>query len=82
VSKHALYATGCSALSTDFTNAGSLTVVGGFLYAELANNVLGATYNFCLKVEASTSFIEVTALEFVVCSPLAITSGAVSIVVK
>jgi len=82
VSSHALYATGCSTPSTDFSNSGSLTLEGNFLYAELANNVLGAVYTFCLKVRASTSFIDVTTLEFVVCSPLTITSGVVPIVVK
>jgi len=75
VSTHALYETGCSTLSTAFSNAGSLTVVGGFLYADLADKTLGAVYTFCLKVEAGGLSITVPSLVFKICSSTTVTSS-------
>jgi len=53
VTNHALYTKDCSTLSTDFKNAASLTVLNGYLYAELVNKIIPKTYEFCLKVSAS-----------------------------
>jgi len=49
-------------------------VVGGFLYATLADDALGAVYTFCLKVEAGSLSITVPSLEFKICSSTTITS--------
>jgi len=63
VSRHVLKPTGCTGVaSADFSNADSLTVVGGFLHAQLADDTLGAVYTFCLKVEAGTLSITVPSL--------------------
>jgi len=77
VSKHALYLTGCSTLSTDFSNAADLTpsASSGILYATLADATVGATYNFCLKVEAGDLSITVPSLEFKICSSTSVTSS-------
>jgi len=66
VSKHALYKSDCSTPSTDFINADSLTETEGFLYAELKDGTVPATYYLCAKVYASNIFIDVPSLVFTV----------------
>jgi len=59
----------------NFSNAGSLTVVGGYLYADLADKTVGAVYSFCLKVEAGSLLsITVPSLEFKICSSTTVTT--------
>jgi len=62
-----IYSKECTTISTDFSNAASLSVEGGFLYAELADKTTPKTYEFCLKVSTSESniFTMVPNLEFV-----------------
>jgi len=68
VTTHSIYTEDCSTLSNDFVGAASLTVSGGFFYAELKDMVTQKTYKFCLRVSTSKNHIEVQNLEYIVCT--------------
>jgi len=68
VSNHAIYKSYCLTPSTDFSNADSLTETEGFLYAELKDVNLPATYYLCAKVYSSNIIIDVPSLVFTVYS--------------
>jgi len=75
VNTHSIYTKDCSALSTDFVGAASLTESSGFFFAELVDKVTPKLYEFCLKVTTTAdNFITVLNLEFVYCHPSTITS--------
>jgi len=73
VDTHAIYSTGCSTSSTAITNALTLTVIDGYLWAAVADDAVAGKYEFCLTISASTITKNVDNLVFDICATSTIT---------
>jgi len=70
ISSATIKAVGCSASSTDFTNAADITgsPAGGFWYAEVADAIgsSATTIDFCLIVNAGSYNVQASSLKLVI----------------